>query len=488
MNVFNTKILDRIINLLEKCYYILLILILILSAFNMFYNLGNVPIDSWDEARHGVSAYEMMRRNDYIVNTYTYKNDYWNLKPPISYWAIVLGYKMVGFNPLGLRIFSAFAAILTIFIISIYCLYAKGRIASLVSASVLTTTIPYITEHCARTGDADSIYVLFFTIAILCLSLIEKSKKWIYGYGLAFAFAFLTKSWHAGSIAVIGIIYLLFSKLLFKFKIRHIIALILSASIPVVIWLGLRYPKDGLEFLKNMIGYDLMARTSTCLEGHVGGVCYYVEHLQVLNFYWAMVLMGILIALVAFLHEYKENNRFVSCVFTVVLWIAFPFLFYTIAKTKITWYILPIFPAMAVVIGVGSDFLLKEKNRNIISQILIMTILAVAIYKNEALIKERILTFTENPNQELFKEVGANKDYKGRKIYMQNCVREQNLVLTSELYADLKPSNDGLEGFLKDNTKKSLLLMTKDEARRLGDKISKLKLVFESRDVYIFTK
>ena len=38
--------------------------------FTLFHNLGNNAIADWDEARHGINAYEMVRSNNWIINTY----------------------------------------------------------------------------------------------------------------------------------------------------------------------------------------------------------------------------------------------------------------------------------------------------------------------------------------------------------------------------------------------------------------------------------
>jgi 4-amino-4-deoxy-L-arabinose transferase-like glycosyltransferase len=486
MSIFNTKLFDGIISIFEKCYYIILIGILIVASFNIFYNLGIVPIYSWDEARHGVSAYEMLKSNNYIVNTYAYKNDYWNLKPPISYWAIILGYKIAGFNALGLRIFSAFAAMLTILAIAIFSLYRYGRLASLISTVVLTTTIPFITEHCARTGDADSLYVLFFTSAMISLALIEKNNKWMYCFGVSFALAFLTKSLHAGSIVVIGIVYLTLSKVLFKLKIKQIFLMILSASIPIFIWGILRYVNDGVDFFKTMIEFDLMARTTRPLEGHIGGYCYYLEHLQWSYFYWNLVFVATTMACIVLSHKYITDKKLVNYNLILGLWIVITFILYTIAKTKISWYVLPIYPAVAVSIGAASSLLLKEKNRNFITQIVLIGMIAISIYKSEEVIRSRILNPEIDLNQELIQGVGKMPEYHGEKIYINHF--EQSYWLSSELYADLIPVEGGAEGFLEDNTYNTLLFITKEDLGILGREKDNLKIVLENEEAYIFTK
>lgn len=486
MNLFNTELFDNIISLVERLYYFFIAVILIIGCYNIFYNLGNIPINSWDEARHGVNAYEMLRRKNYVVNTYAYNTDYWNLKPPLSYLTIILGYKLVGFNPLGLRIFSGIAAILTIIFITLFVLYKYGRLSSLISAAVLTTTVPFVTEHCARTGDADSIYVLFFTTAIISLAMIEKNSKWILCCGLSFAMAFLSKSWHAGNIIVIAFVYMLLTGVLFKLKIKDLVLIILSSVIPIGIWAIFRYANDGVRFFKHMIEYDLMARTSRCLEGHVGGVYYYLESMQWSYFYWTIAFFGTTIAALAFLYKAFCNKRLINDGIIVGAWILIPFVLYTVAKTKISWYILPMYPAMAVSIGALSNFLLKNEHRNIILQAFLCIIIVSALYKNEEIIVKRISTFKTDYAQELIKEMRNFPEYKGKKIYIHHF--EQSYWLSAELYDDLVPVQGGVQGFIKDNSEKTLLFITKENLKLIEAEKNKLKILLQNKDAYIFVK
>ena len=63
-----------------------LVLGILLLGLLCFYKLGVGELCDWDEARHAVSAYEMIQTGEPIVTTYEYSNDYWNLKPPLSEW------------------------------------------------------------------------------------------------------------------------------------------------------------------------------------------------------------------------------------------------------------------------------------------------------------------------------------------------------------------------------------------------------------------
>lgn len=77
---------EKFLNFVEKYWLYLFIAILFLLSFACFFNLGNMPIYDWDEARHGVNAFEMLKQNNFIANFYQGEIDYYNLKPPISYY------------------------------------------------------------------------------------------------------------------------------------------------------------------------------------------------------------------------------------------------------------------------------------------------------------------------------------------------------------------------------------------------------------------
>lgn len=102
----------------------IVILIYVVLSFTMlfllFYNLGNVSAENWDEARHGISAYEMLKNKNFIINTYNYEPDLWNLKPPFSFWMESISFSLFGYNLFAFRLPSAIAMFLTFGSISIF--------------------------------------------------------------------------------------------------------------------------------------------------------------------------------------------------------------------------------------------------------------------------------------------------------------------------------------------------------------------------------
>ena len=100
---------------------LLLGLIVAVIFVNCFFNLSSLPIQDWDEARHGISAYEMLKSENFLINTYNQTPDYWNLKPPLSFLSIALGYNIFGYNTLGLRFFSALCACIALCSTIFFC-------------------------------------------------------------------------------------------------------------------------------------------------------------------------------------------------------------------------------------------------------------------------------------------------------------------------------------------------------------------------------
>jgi 4-amino-4-deoxy-L-arabinose transferase-like glycosyltransferase len=490
MKTNQENFLDKSISFIEENYRIFLAIILAVAAFNLFYNLGVEPIRDWDEARHGVNAYEMLRNKDYIVNTFAYEADYYNLKPPLSYWMVMAGYKLAGFTPLGLRIFSAISAFSTILIVALFVKYKHGVLASIISAAVLTSTVQYIISHCARTGDADSLFVLLFTLSMLSMALMEKSRRWLYLAGFSFSLAFLAKSWHSGAIAAVGGIYILFSGYILKIKLKEWALFIASTVLPVLLWGVVRYTRDGFEFFKEMITYDLLARTATPLEGHAGSVYYYILTLRYYYFYWIIIICaGFLLYLLFCREDLKQQGW--RYVLALALWIVVPLLLFTKAKTKLSWYIIPIYPAMAICIGVFCSNLLKLKGRNLVLKLIVSVALLGSFYKSERMILDKIVKVEPNGVQNTLMLLKGSREFRGANIYTVCGTYggpkhwDQSAFLAAELYGDLKPQGGGVDNFMKDSSSSALIIMPKDVEAEDMIKKNHLKIVAESETNYI---
>ncbi len=459
----------------EKYYRIFFAAACLVLAFYCFRCLDIQYVDSWDEARHGVNAYEMMQNGDYIRHTYNYKVDDWNLKPSISYWAIVLGFRLFGYSVFGLRFFSALAYLCSGIAAALFAKRFSKEASFLVLGFFCANTRP-LSAHLARAGDADALYFLFFTLAMLALLRIRESRRHLYFCGLMFSLAFLTKSWHAGLIAVISGIYLLVTRELFRIKPKEWGIFLATVLSPVVLWFGWRYTKDGFTFLRQMVEVDLLARTGgSDFEGHAFPFSFYYDTVFGAKGFIYRWLLGICLAgaLVSLFVMWKkrtwDKNRLEEG-FGIFLWFFVPFLGFSLIRTKLIWYCypctVPLFLAAAYFLGrllrlplnlPAREARWKRELGGALSWLTAAGCIFFVVYFMRATYLT-VIRGAKGDGFQLFvqESVERDSDYAGRRAYamVQNEHPEdlgewdQNMLFVAELFGDFHCEDGGVNAFL----------------------------------------
>ncbi len=474
----NIGIYKKFNNIFIKHYYFIYFWLIILLILLTFINIRLMPINQWDEARHGVNAYEMIRENNYIANYYNGKLDYWNLKPPLSYYTIILGYKLFGFNELGLRFFSAISYILTAIIISLFLKNKKdgSEKASLLSLLFMSSLSYLFFLHAARTGDADGIFLLFFTIGLISLIKTEDNERYLYVTGLMFSFMFLTKSFHSLFFIPVVFFYLLFTKGFIRIKWYRILLFLIISAIPILIWALFRYRFDGFEFFKLMFEYDLLNRSSNSIEGHN----------EIFIFYLLILLAsapGLLIFLTLYIikkFKLKEKVNYEIRAYLITFFIIF--IMYTIAKSKLVWYIYPAFIPLVMIssivyskLDINNVFIKLKKFAFIIT---IIEVVISLVYVSIICMHFDFIALNKyNCAQSFIEKI----EYKDIDLYIeydnQNTFRQDDL-LKAELYLNAFCHDGGYEEFINDDN--SYLIINKKIISKID--ISSYKILFEDND------
>lgn len=448
------RIYDTIIQIVEKYYPVLFTLMMALIVFLSFYRLDAAYVNSWDEARHGVNAYEMMQKDNYIVNTYGYETDYWNYKPPFSFYGVMLGYKLFGYTVFGLRFYSAFCYCLLSLMVGLF-VKRYGKLASLFVLAFLAANFRCFEYHMIRSGDADSMYVMFFTLAMLAMFLIPKKKWMVYGCGFFFACAFLTKSWHAMMIVAIGGLYLLISGEIKKLSIKQWTLFLLSFLLPLGIWAGARISQDGFTFLQGMLEYDLLKRTGETLENHDYPWNYYFEFIFCDNKIYLPALIICLAGALYFQRIYKKENR--GEIAGYLLWILVPFTAFSLASTKLNWYVYPVLIPLFICAAVFIARICKEEQIKLGVRITALLLTLAALFFG---IKDGYTCIRDLNGDEfqsfLADSVDRDSEFAGNKAYIELNVPEyptywtQCNHLLGELEGDYRCVNGGVAEFVQE--------------------------------------
>ncbi len=342
-------------------YWILFAALLCLVSFLALYHLDVKYVDPWDEARHGVNAYEMLHGGSLFQNTYLRQADYYNLKPPLSMWMIMLSMQIFGNTVFALRIGSAVCYILLVGIVGLF-MKRYGKLESLFSMAFLCINTTAFQAHMIRSGDADSLYVLMFTLAMLCMIKAKEKINYVYGCGLFFALAFLTKSFHSGVIVAIGFLYFLLCGIFKEMKMKQYAGFLASAFGPVLLWAFLRMRIDGTEFFIRMWQTDVMGRTDGTLTSNPAPFLYYASFFfgsmsqKVMPYLCALVICAIGFFVFAGKFTWKNREKWLG----YLLWFVLPFFLFSLVSNKLLWYVYPCMIPLFMASGLMSARLIQK--------------------------------------------------------------------------------------------------------------------------------
>ena len=107
----------------------------------------------------------------------------------------------------------------------------------------------------------DSVYNLFFVMAMLSLYMMKEKPDFMYVYGVSLGLAFMCKGPHAALIFLIGILYTPMVRRAFTSAKRVIISICLAAVFPAY-WLISRYLYDGFELVNSLFVGEVVERVS----------------------------------------------------------------------------------------------------------------------------------------------------------------------------------------------------------------------------------
>nr|MBQ8252274.1 glycosyltransferase family 39 protein [Lachnospiraceae bacterium] len=433
-----------------------------LIAFLAFYKLDVKYVDPWDEARHGVNAYEMANGGSLFQNTYLRQADYYNLKPPLSMWCIMLGMAIFGNGVFALRFYSALCYVV-LAISAGLCLRRYGKLESLLAMAFLAVNTTAFQAHMIRAGDADSLFVLLFTLAMFCMMRIPEKKYNLYLCGLFFALAFLTKSYHAGIIAAIGGVYLILTGQIKKLGIRNWLLFLASILVPILLWAVPRAMVDGTTFFQKMWETDVLGRADGTLQNNIAPFTYYLEYFlgassgKVTAYLCAFVICLLGVFLFSRSFTWKNRESYIGW----MLWIFIPLLGFSLIQNKLLWYMYPVLVPLLLAAGVFAARILKSKEILPALRVLFgIAVAAVLVYYGNGVL-ETIDAQGPNEFQQLVRKVAQEEQYKGCQVFVDydlmedgsvNSVWSQQDVFVAQAYGDFECVEDGIMGLMLRST------------------------------------
>jgi 4-amino-4-deoxy-L-arabinose transferase-like glycosyltransferase len=323
------------------------LLLLAVWAVLMLPNLGAASLWDIDEGNNAEAAREMLESDNWTIPTFNFalRVD----KPALLYWLQIACYKVFGINEFAARLPSALAAL-----VALLASYELGRrmfnrTVGLLAGLVLAAAPAFCAA--AHFANPDALLNAFTALAFLCFwHGYERGRRgWFVPGGVCTGMAVLAKG-PVGLVLPLGVVllFLLWSRQLGRLWDRRLswgVAAFLLVVAPWYTWVGI--DTKG-EFLKGFLLTHNFSRFRAPMEGHQGPIVYYLGVLPLGLLPWSAFLppaLGYAFKKFPAEQDGAAPRRLLAC------WIGLYFLFFSLSGTKLPNYILPLYPAVAILLA-----------------------------------------------------------------------------------------------------------------------------------------
>lgn len=368
-----------------------------ICLFFFFFKLGSYRLIDVDEPRYAEAAREMIESWNWITPYFNYELRF--DKPIFFYWLIALSYLLFGVTEFAARFPSALLATGLVFLTYYFGKTTISRSFGLMSSIVLASSLEFI--GMARMSITDMTLAVFICASIyagLLATFKEGASKrywWYFAY-LFSGIAVLTKG-PVGLVLpgiVLGTYLILTGKLKESLNPKFIIPGLLIFIFSVTPWYYAIISEHGSNFINYFFLKHNFARfASSGFKQHAQPFHFYFIVVFAGFFPWMIYLISSLIKVFRNLYKqtiskkqeiakfnfalFKDADNKFKVILASVIWFLLIFLFFSTAKAKLVTYILPIFPAIAMLVGnLWHEYVYDNKNNK---SILYSTIVLVVI-------------------------------------------------------------------------------------------------------------
>jgi 4-amino-4-deoxy-L-arabinose transferase-like glycosyltransferase len=345
----NSEIIEEPANSAKRWVYEVAVLLVLASLF-FFFGAGEIALLGPDEPRYAEVAREMFVSGDYISTRLC--GCLWFEKPVLFYWLAAASYHLFGVSEFAARFASGFAATLTT--LAVYFAVSRAvstQLARLASLALLSSGIFIAYSHAAT---PDMSLTMAMTIAILAGFLATKSKgRRELGF-MVLCFASMGLSLLAKGlvgivlVSAILLIYFAIAGRLRFLRWRNLLIWMLAFVVVAATWYLPVTLKHGWQFINEFFIEHHFRRYLTNTYGHP----------QPIYFFLFVAVAGVLpwtfflIPAVVRLRSLKPRTSEIDSLLTLAwIWLFIPLIFFSISESKLPGYLLPVFPALAIILG-----------------------------------------------------------------------------------------------------------------------------------------
>jgi 4-amino-4-deoxy-L-arabinose transferase-like glycosyltransferase len=312
----------------------------------LFYQLGGAALFEPDEGRNAEKAREILVLDDWVT---PHENFHPVLDKPIFfYWLIAIAYKLFGVSEWAARLPSALAALGCLALVYHFAVVRWGRWPALWSALILLTSVEFFLL--ARIVIFDMTLSFFLTLSLCAFyeaahaeKAMRRRSSCLLMY-LALGVATLIKG--LVGVVVPGMVIFCYLLLTNQWALLRRIQLISGALLFLAIVLPWYFlaERENPGYLRYFFWTEHFGRFVTD-EFDRREPWYYFIGVGLVGFLpWTLLLpfVGKFAWTTTWTKKFDDKTLF------LLLWAVLPFLFFSVSKSKMPHYILPIFPPLAM--------------------------------------------------------------------------------------------------------------------------------------------
>lgn len=323
-----------------------LIFLCLLFGFLFLYGLGHAPLIDPDEGRYAEIPRAMLERGDLVTPMLNYVKYF--EKPPLLYWLNAGSMKLLGQHEFAARLPSALAGLLTVL-----ATYAAGRClfdrkTGMVAACILGSTAGFLFQ--SRIILTDMVLTFCLSSALFCfllaLNSTEGRRRWFYRLFFVFCGLSVLAKGLIGIVLPAGIIfwYLLLGRrwhLLLEIPWFSGLLLFTAVTAPWFVLVSLRNP----EFPEFFFIREHFQRFTSTIHRRSQPVWFFLPILLLTMLPWSFFLPGSL------KKGWQERHAHNGTSLFLLIWPLVIILFFSLSSSKLIPYILPVFPALSLLIA-----------------------------------------------------------------------------------------------------------------------------------------
>lgn len=375
-------------------------LVLALSVVVFCPSLDATRLWDEDEGFFASAAAEMYARGDWIVPYFN--GQMFGHKPPWMYWMMMFGYGLFGVGELGSRCFSAVFGIASVLLTYRFGTLMLNRRVGFFAAGILATSLMFTVV--GRAATPDSFLVFFSTLALYIFAahgfarrpddgaatspakparLPARWTSFVAMYA-AMGLGVLTKGpiGFLFPMAIIGLFLLCttarrevatdapawrrwrealrpFGPVNFLRTVwimRPVTGALVILAVAGPWYLAVGVQTEG-EFLREFFGVHHFQRAASSMENHSGPFFYYIVSILIGMFPWTVFAAP---AVLLWIRRMRQNTEHRFALLLITCWIGVYVGLFSAAATKLPNYILPAYPAVAMLFAFALDAWLAD--------------------------------------------------------------------------------------------------------------------------------